>query len=127
MAQRSSGYFAGAVMLGDLDDFIAPSQACVNPLFFAPKKPEIAAPGVLDAKATARVSLDSDLLLAASIAMYVYCFSVKSPLAPQRLHFSLCFPQALRKKARPHPQDCNKYGEGVTSGLPCLQWMRDFR
>lgn len=25
--------FAGAVMLTDLDDFIAPSQACTNPLF----------------------------------------------------------------------------------------------
>ena len=28
--------FAGSVMLGDLNDFIAPSQSCVNPLFAVP-------------------------------------------------------------------------------------------
>lgn len=25
--------FAGSVVLGDLDDFVSPSQACVNPIF----------------------------------------------------------------------------------------------
>jgi hypothetical protein len=30
---ESMAGFAGAVMLTDLDDFIAPSQACTNPLF----------------------------------------------------------------------------------------------
>jgi hypothetical protein len=29
----AEGMFAGAVMLGGLDDFVTPSQACVNPLF----------------------------------------------------------------------------------------------
>lgn len=28
-----------SVMLGDLNDFIAPGQACVNPLFTAPPAP----------------------------------------------------------------------------------------
>lgn len=31
----SSGKFASGVVLGDLNDFIEPSQACVNPLFAA--------------------------------------------------------------------------------------------
>jgi iron only hydrogenase large subunit-like protein len=35
--------FASAVLLGDLNDFIAPSQACVNPLFAAPSAPSAAA------------------------------------------------------------------------------------
>mmetsp|Transcript_16155 Transcript_16155/g.20033 ORF Transcript_16155/g.20033 Transcript_16155/m.20033 type:complete len:574 (-) Transcript_16155:227-1948(-) len=30
--------FASSVMLGDLNDFITPAQACVNPLFVEPKK-----------------------------------------------------------------------------------------
>jgi len=33
MADGGGSRFAGAVLLGDLDDFVAPSQACVNPLF----------------------------------------------------------------------------------------------
>ena len=72
--------FAGAVMLGDLDDcegkkgygshfafaefircprlaaVIVPSQACVNPLFAAPKLP------TRDDKGGARIAIDSDLL-----------------------------------------------------------------
>lgn len=50
--------FAGAVMLGDLDDFIVPSQACVNPLFARPKDAaaDAGAPG------KGRIVIDSDLL-----------------------------------------------------------------
>lgn len=49
-------------MLGDLNDFIVPAQACVNPLF----APDVnAAPASLsegERKGRARISLDSDVL-----------------------------------------------------------------
>lgn len=51
--------FAGAVMLGDLDDFIAPSQACVNPLF---AKPGAAAASDTGHGGPARIAIESDLL-----------------------------------------------------------------
>ncbi len=46
--EMADGRFAGAVMLGGLDDFVTPSQACVNPLF---------APAV-NAKSGSTVTLD---------------------------------------------------------------------
>lgn len=52
--------FAGAVMLGDLDDFIVPSQACVNPLFARPK--DAAADAEKPGNGQARIAIDSDLL-----------------------------------------------------------------
>ena len=46
-------------MLGDLDDFIVPSQACVNPLFAPPKPSSFSAP---EGKGAAKITIDSDLL-----------------------------------------------------------------
>jgi iron only hydrogenase large subunit-like protein len=48
---------AGTVMLGDLNDFIAPSQACVNPILAA--KPQVAA-GSGEGAAKVTLSLDYD-------------------------------------------------------------------
>ena len=39
------GRFGSAVVLGDLDDFLAPTQACVNPLFVEGQKSAAAAAG----------------------------------------------------------------------------------
>lgn len=52
--------FAGAVMLGGLDDFIAPSQSCVNPLFVGEKKKPDAAEPPADPRGVARITLDLD-------------------------------------------------------------------
>lgn len=57
------------VMLGDLDDFITPSQSCVNPLFTDAAKPAPKAGAVGDAsavgdkKGVAKLDLASDFLL----------------------------------------------------------------
>lgn len=58
---------AGSVMLGDLDDFIAPGQSCVNPIFnktpsaaAAPDARSSARDGALDPRGTAKLSLVSD-------------------------------------------------------------------
>ncbi len=54
-----------SVVLGDLNDFIAPSQACTNPLFVSPKKPEGGAAGgsaVAGHAGQARLALESDFL-----------------------------------------------------------------
>jgi hypothetical protein len=59
--------FAGSVILGDLDDFIAPSQSCVNPLFTESKgvaarsAPAPSQPPA-DRRGAARLALDSDFL-----------------------------------------------------------------
>lgn len=59
---------AGTVMLGDLDDFIAPAQACVNPLFAdaVNAKPVADADGAPSApspnRGLARVAIASDFL-----------------------------------------------------------------
>lgn len=45
--------FAGSVMLGDLNDFIAPSTTCVNPVFAEPAQSSGEKLGV------AKISLDS--------------------------------------------------------------------
>lgn len=51
--------FAGSVILGDLSDFIEPTQACVNPLFAADVK---RSQEELDAaKGAAKISLDSGI------------------------------------------------------------------
>ena len=47
--------FAGSVMLGDLNDFIEPAQACVNPLFASDE------PAAGPDKGVAKISLDSGI------------------------------------------------------------------
>ena len=47
--------FAGSVMLGDLNDFIEPAQACVNPLFASDE------PAAGQDKGVAKISLDSGI------------------------------------------------------------------
>ena len=44
-----------SVILGDLNDFINPSAACVNPLFVSSYGKDV------DAKGTAKISLDSSI------------------------------------------------------------------
>ena len=57
--------FSGAALLADLDDFIAPSQSCVNPLFTEPAPPARA--GATGARGGgARLELASDFLLPAA-------------------------------------------------------------
>ena len=59
--------FAGKVILGDLDDFIAPSQSCVNPLFASPSAPSGSAAGEggdgdgVDKRGVAKISLNSSI------------------------------------------------------------------
>jgi hypothetical protein len=66
---ESAKMMAGSVMLGDLNDFIAPSQACVNPLFAGPAKKGSSGEGgtasdpPVDAsvrRGVAKIQLDSD-------------------------------------------------------------------
>lgn len=61
MAAGDVSRFAGAVVLGDLNDFVAPSQACVNPIIAS----DVAnANDVLDAgiqQGLAKISLDSGI------------------------------------------------------------------
>lgn len=58
--------FAGAVLLGDLDDIIAPSQSCVNPLFTsgtetAPSEASAAVDGGSSGRAKVSLELDDDV------------------------------------------------------------------
>ena len=53
--------YGGSVVLGNLDDFIAPSQACVNPIFTQPKDGESAAATQIG---VAKISIESDDVLA---------------------------------------------------------------
>ena len=53
-ATDSTMKFAGSVMLGDLNDFIAPAQACVNPLFAGDS-------AATKDKGAAKISLDSGI------------------------------------------------------------------
>ena len=61
MAAQDVSRFAGAVVLGDLNDFVAPSQACVNPIIAS----DIAtANETLDAESMlglAKISLESSI------------------------------------------------------------------
>lgn len=53
---------AGTVMLGDLDDFINPSQSCVNPLFASTQAVGSTAPlAPGEARGIAKISIASDL------------------------------------------------------------------
>ena len=54
--------FSSAVLLGDLSDFIAPSQACVNPLFATDVNAAATAEvSEGERKGRAKISLDSDI------------------------------------------------------------------
>ena len=58
--------FAGTVMLGDLDDFIVPAQACVNPLFTDVPKQQATSNGEGQlahlAEGTTQLMIESDFL-----------------------------------------------------------------
>lgn len=96
-----------SVMLGDLDDFIAPGQACVNPLFTAPANPgaEKQAAGISVGGAKMQLVLEDDgigavdamqvTVLGAS-GLLVICVSVGSWVPDcvfvggQRVHVIVC-------------------------------------
>ena len=51
-----------SVLLGDLNDYIEPSQACVNPLFVSvDAKKEVDQPPTKSKKGVAKISLDSGI------------------------------------------------------------------
>ena len=54
--------FSAAVLLGDLNDFIVPAQACVNPLFAPEVNAAASSMTEGERKGRARISLDSDVL-----------------------------------------------------------------
>jgi len=61
--------FGGSVILGNLDDFIAPSQACVNPIFTQPrnnsgKDDGTSTDGASASVGVARIEIESDALFA---------------------------------------------------------------
>lgn len=68
--------FAGAVMLGDLDDFAMPTQACVNPLIVADvadAEAKLGAGNDGPGRPHAVISLDSDI----SSGMGYVCWNIR--------------------------------------------------
>lgn len=110
--------FAGAVVLGDLSDFIEPSQACVNPLFAADVN---AAKQEADAqkKGAAKISLDSGIFSG---------IGCDPPGAGRRLdtdaHPTIAAAQRVGRPARPHQGHREQDGQGVAERLPGMQVRR---
>ena len=63
--------WGGSVVLGNLDDFIAPSQACVNPIFTQSKNPQGNAANVPQQRrpGVAQITIESDDLFAGPATM----------------------------------------------------------
>ena len=60
LAPTAMDSFAGSVMLGDLNDFIAPSQSCVNPLFAVPSSSSSASSSASSTSASGSTATPGD-------------------------------------------------------------------
>jgi hypothetical protein len=54
--------FAGNVMIGDLNDFIQPSQSCINPRFMSSTAPATHAADQSEIAGRAKIEIASDFL-----------------------------------------------------------------
>jgi hypothetical protein len=116
--------FSSSVLLGDLNDFIAPSQACVNPLF-APPSPADEPDAVK--RGRAKVSLDSDVFSGLPYVRFVDCVPHSSLCVPLRI-MCVIVQTVLQSENTKTGFDQGNWAPdrpGYPHRLPCLQWVCD--